>query len=59
VRLAELKESRANAKDPASRSDMQGRQDTLEEAERKHVLKVLEDMRWALAGPQRAAARLG
>ena len=34
-------------------------QDTLEEAERKHVFKILEDTRWVLSGPNGAAARLG
>jgi formate hydrogenlyase transcriptional activator len=32
---------------------------TLEEAERKHVLAVLEDTKWVVAGPNGAAARLG
>jgi len=36
-----------------------GSRDTLEEAERKHILKVLEDTQWIVAGPQGAAARLG
>jgi len=36
-----------------------GSQDTLEETERKHILKVLEDTQWIVAGPQGAAARLG
>ncbi len=34
-------------------------QDTLEEAERKHILAVLEETRWVLGGPNGAAARLG
>ena len=32
--------------------------DTLEEAERKHILAVLEDTNWVLGGPNGAAARL-
>jgi formate hydrogenlyase transcriptional activator len=32
---------------------------TLEEAERRHVLAVLEDTRWVVGGPNGAAARLG
>jgi len=35
------------------------RQETLEEAERAHILKVLEDTNWVLAGPGGTAARLG
>ena len=32
---------------------------TLEEAERKHILKALRDSKWTLGGPGGAAARLG
>jgi formate hydrogenlyase transcriptional activator len=32
---------------------------TLEEAERKHIRKVLEQTRWVVSGPNGAAARLG
>lgn len=32
---------------------------TLEEAERKHILKVLRDSKWTLGGPTGAAVRLG
>lgn len=32
---------------------------TLEEAEREHILKTLQDCNWALSGPSGAAARLG
>jgi formate hydrogenlyase transcriptional activator len=53
VPLSEL--SRSGAKGKAGASG----QDTLQEAERKHILKVLEDTRWVLAGPQGAANRLG
>jgi formate hydrogenlyase transcriptional activator len=53
VPLPELKQSHVNGKASAAS------QDTLEEAERKHILKVLEEASWVLAGPQGAAARLG
>jgi formate hydrogenlyase transcriptional activator len=53
VSLSEFKQLAAKSKSSLSRSD------TLEEAERKHVLAVLEDTRWVLAGPNGAAARLG
>jgi formate hydrogenlyase transcriptional activator len=33
--------------------------DTLEEAERKHILAVLEETDWVLGGPKGAALRLG
>jgi len=32
---------------------------TLKEAEREHILRVLEEARWVVGGPQGAAARLG
>jgi hypothetical protein len=32
---------------------------TLEEAERDHIRKTLEQTRWVVAGPNGAAARLG
>jgi formate hydrogenlyase transcriptional activator len=32
---------------------------TLEEVERKHILKTLKETRWTLSGPSGAAARLG
>ncbi len=35
------------------------RQDTLAEAERKHIVGVLQETNWVLAGPAGAAARLG
>jgi formate hydrogenlyase transcriptional activator len=35
------------------------KQETLEEAERKHILAVLKDARWVLGGPHGAAVRLG
>ena len=34
-------------------------QDTLEEAERKHILAVLQETKWVLSGPHGAAVRLG
>jgi formate hydrogenlyase transcriptional activator len=33
--------------------------DTLEEAERKHILAVLQGTNWVLGGPRGAAVRLG
>ena len=32
---------------------------TLEEAEREHILKVLEETMWVVSGPSGAATRLG
>jgi len=32
---------------------------TLEEAEREHIVKILEQTRWVVSGPNGAAARLG
>jgi formate hydrogenlyase transcriptional activator len=34
-------------------------QDTLEAAERKHILAVLQETKWVLSGPNGAAVRLG
>src|SRR5579862_7930062 len=53
VSLSELKQPATN------RSGSSGRSDTLAEAERKHVLAVLEEANWVLSGPNGAAARLG
>ena len=53
VSLSEFKQSAVKSKASPSRSD------TLAEAERKHVLAVLEETNWVLAGPNGAAARLG
>jgi len=36
-----------------------GAPQTLEEAERAHILKILAETRWLLSGPRGAAARLG
>jgi formate hydrogenlyase transcriptional activator len=36
-----------------------GPQDTLEDAERKHILAVLQETKWVLSGPHGAAVRLG
>jgi formate hydrogenlyase transcriptional activator len=33
--------------------------DSLEGAERQHILRALEDCHWVIAGPTGAAARLG
>jgi formate hydrogenlyase transcriptional activator len=51
VPLTELK-SRAAPNSPK-------KHDTLEEAERKHILAVLSDAGWVLSGPNGAAVRLG
>jgi len=32
---------------------------TLEDAERRHILQVLQETHWVVGGPQGAAARLG
>ncbi|MDC4226891.1 MAG: hypothetical protein MPW15_22280 [Candidatus Manganitrophus sp.] len=32
---------------------------TLEAAERKHILRVLQETNWVIGGPSGAAARLG
>jgi formate hydrogenlyase transcriptional activator len=40
-------------------SDGARRQETLEEADRKHILGVLEEAHWVLGGANGAAARLG
>jgi formate hydrogenlyase transcriptional activator len=53
VPVSVLNQSRANG------TASPGGQDTLEEAERKHILKVLDETSWVLAGPQGAANRLG
>jgi formate hydrogenlyase transcriptional activator len=55
--LSDLKQPTLNRKDsPAKQHRLQ---DTLEEFERGHILKVLEETDWTLAGPHGAAARLG
>ncbi|HUK29740.1 MAG TPA: helix-turn-helix domain-containing protein, partial [Candidatus Acidoferrum sp.] len=50
VPLAELRESADPEKGPS---------ETLEANEREHILRVLRDSDWVLAGPRGAAARLG
>jgi len=42
--------------DPARRTPIQN---VLEETERQHILHVLEETNWVVAGPQGAAVRLG
>jgi formate hydrogenlyase transcriptional activator len=51
---SELKQQAA-----ANGNVLPAKQDTLEEAERKHILAVLEDSNWVLGGPNGAASRLG
>jgi len=53
VPVSELKRLAGNGNESLSG------QETLEEAERKHILRVLEDTHWVLGGPSGAAARLG
>jgi formate hydrogenlyase transcriptional activator len=36
-----------------------GKPQTMEEAERAHILATLEETKWVIAGPNGAAARLG
>jgi formate hydrogenlyase transcriptional activator len=57
---SELKPSHsANLIRAAAAKEMLGRHKTLKEAERKHILLVLEDVNWILGGPNGAAAHLG
>jgi formate hydrogenlyase transcriptional activator len=56
VPLSDLKPASTSQK---SAPDAVKTQDTLQEAERKHILAVLEETNWVLAGPNGAAARLG
>jgi formate hydrogenlyase transcriptional activator len=61
VALAELKvaePTRLNAPAPKE-LNAPATKDTLEEAERRHILSVLESTKWVLGGPQGAALRLG
>jgi formate hydrogenlyase transcriptional activator len=52
--------SRSELKQPViSRKNGPSSRDTLEEATRKHIVAVLEQTNWVLAGPHGAAARLG
>jgi formate hydrogenlyase transcriptional activator len=51
---APLTELKAGATPPSAT-----KQETLEEAERKHILAVLKDTSWVLGGPHGAAVRLG
>jgi formate hydrogenlyase transcriptional activator len=56
VPLSDLKPASTSRK---SAPDAARTQDTLQEAERKHILAVLEETNWVLAGQNGAAARLG
>ena len=53
VDSSELRQQAANG------NGMLAGHETLEEAERKHILAVLEDANWVLGGPNGAATRLG
>jgi len=44
---------------PVSRAQGAGHASTLEEAQRQHILRVLRQTRWRIAGPNGAAAILG
>jgi formate hydrogenlyase transcriptional activator len=44
---------------PTARRRDNGTDQTLEEAQRAHILAILNETRWVLAGPRGAAARLG
>jgi len=52
VPLAELRQSTKTAHEPNGAT-------TLEAVEREHILRVLQDSNWVIAGPTGAAARLG
>jgi formate hydrogenlyase transcriptional activator len=54
-----LKVPLSQLKQPVNGKSGPSRQDTLEEAERKHILVVLEETNWVVAGPHGAATRLG
>ena len=53
VPLSEMKQQAPNG------NGVSNTQETLEEAERKHILSVLEDVNWVVGGPSGAATRLG
>ena len=53
VPLSELKQQVANGHVDATKPD------SLEEAEKRHILSVLEDVNWVVGGPSGAATRLG
>ena len=53
VNLSDLKQL------PVSANGSPTKQDTLEEAERRHISGILEDTNWVLGGPHGAATRLG
>jgi formate hydrogenlyase transcriptional activator len=50
IPLAELKQPAKAAMDRA---------ENLEEVERRHILRVLQESKWVIGGPTGAAARLG
>jgi len=61
VPLSDLKSDGKPAPSAAQKSapETVRKQDTLQEAERKHILAVLDETNWVLAGQKGAAARLG
>jgi len=54
-----LKVQLSDLKAPAAPSNRPQRHDTLDEAQRKHILAILEETNWIVGGPNGAAARLG
>lgn len=52
IELSDLKQRQPNGNGA-------GKAETLEEAERKHILAILEDSNWVVSGPNGAATRLG
>ena len=49
----------SDLKVPAPSANRPERNDTLDEAQRKHILAALEETNWIVGGPNGAAARLG
>ncbi|RPJ61243.1 MAG: GAF domain-containing protein [Acidobacteria bacterium] len=54
-----LKVQLSDLKAAAPLSNRPERKDTLDEAQRKHILAALEETNWVVGGPNGAAARLG
>jgi formate hydrogenlyase transcriptional activator len=60
IKIGAMSSDRVVSATPASssgaRKDMQS---VLDDMERQHILRALEDTNWVIAGPNGAAARLG
>jgi formate hydrogenlyase transcriptional activator len=56
IPLAELRQP---AKAALDRSENLGRTESLEDVERRHILRVLRETNWVIGGPTGAAAKLG